>query len=75
MFLEKLIYLTTDTLPLLFNKQTSDTPKAWLLSKGAVFVGYILGSLPRRAKTNNGDNDTSVAKARPAEYPGVVRFQ
>ena len=55
-------------------KQTSDTPKTWLLFKGAVFVGYILGSLQRRAKTNNGDNDTSVAKARPAEYPAGVRF-
>ena len=29
----------------------------------------------RRAMTDSGDNDTSVAKARPAEYPAVVKVQ
>jgi len=54
---------------------TSNIPKAQLLFEGAVLVGEILGWFPRRAKTNNGYNDTSVAKARLPEYPGVVRFQ
>ena len=54
---------------------TSDIPKAQLLFEGAVLVGKILGRLPRRAKTSNGYNDTSVAKARLPEYPGVVRVQ
>ena len=55
--------------------ETSDILKVELLLERAVLVGEILVRLPRRAKTNNGYNDTSVAKARLPEYPEEVRFQ
>ena len=54
---------------------TSEIPKVQLPHTRAVLVGKIHGLLPRKAKTKCGDNDTSVAKARLPEYPGVVRFQ
>lgn len=74
--IEKLNTPATDTLPLLSRQndkqQARKTP---FPSKGTVLAGIVLGRLPGKAKTSNGHNDTSVAKARLPEYPGVVRVQ
>ena len=47
-----------------------DAPKA-----GLSLVGRIPELLSGRAMTDNGDNDTSAAKARSAEYPAMVKVQ
>ena len=54
-------------------KMTSNSPKQPLHRGFARWADP--GAALRESDETNGYNDTSAAKARPAEYPGVVRVQ